>query len=187
MTLPAMVFVLLGCARACGVRAQVPLDQPGPGEAVQLHDAHAAEAYTRNRAELRRLQCLDAVTNKDYLLARADAAQSAGALAEIKAAIEQVKAGGMDVHAGALRRGIQERQKLVTQALVDFELTIDGCRKLCDTASRAPAAQAVFHARPIGACARLWLAPCLLVSLSPFLSFPFPLRLFGSPSSTHHP
>ena len=39
------------------------VDQP----AAQLSQGASVEAYNRNRAELRRLQCLDAVANKEYV------------------------------------------------------------------------------------------------------------------------
>ena len=113
----------------------VPLDQPAQAAAHHLIHGASVEAHNRNRAELQRLQCLDAVTNKAYITAKADASQIAAALAELKQVLSDVHAGTCDLRPDTLRRNLQDHQRLLEQALIDFELTIDGCHRLCDTAA----------------------------------------------------
>ena len=69
------------------------------------------ETYNRNRAELRRLQCLDAIGNKAYVDAKAASTQTAATLAHLQQALSAVRSQGMlRLDPEQIKRDVQARQ-----------------------------------------------------------------------------
>ena len=94
------------------------------------------EAYNRNRAEIRRLQCLDAIGNKAYIDARAESSQASATLTRLQDALAAVQSQGMRwIDPEQIRHDVQARQHAKEQAFVELQLAKTGCGRLADAAA----------------------------------------------------